>query len=461
MASALILLPFYVTYLSTSDFGALSIYFGFLYFIQLLATYSFDTSLYIHYHEYKDQPAKLSSFVSSAFVFMLLIGLGVGLVFSVFGDMAFRNIFTEQSIAFQPYGFMAAVAGIFQALFKVHGNFLQSREKPEIYLWSNVVSFALIALATLIGLKLYPNTLFGPIGGRLLAAVVSGIWALFRIFREFGIHFNFPLIRTSFTFNFYTFLYQLLQWVINYFDRIFMVFFLTLAEVGVYDFALKCLLVIEFILNGLHNSFYPKVVSTVIAQETKGSAVEINRYYHAFIGIILLLICLCILVFPSAVEMLVQKPGYSESIQYLPYISLIYIFRAIRLFYATPYGILKYTKPLSGIYLIVSILKIFLMWISIRQYGLFGVIGASVAAAMVEIILLRTGLQGRFKFQYNVFKILAAPAVIFVLIVVLEPLFGTSAPHVTHLFYLFTCLVMLGWIYRNEIKLINPFNILR
>src|SRR5690606_12013974 len=80
MASALILLPFYVEHLSTSDFGALSIYFAFSYFVQLLTTYSFDTSLYVHYHEFKKEPLRLASFTSSSFLFMLLIGSGVGLI---------------------------------------------------------------------------------------------------------------------------------------------------------------------------------------------------------------------------------------------------------------------------------------------------------------------------------------------------------------------------------------------
>lgn len=461
MASALILLPFYVTYLSTSDFGALSIYFAFSYFIQLLTTYSFDTSIYIHFHEYKNDHSKLSGFVSSSFVFMLLIALGVAAIFTISGDVLFANIFSEQSIVFQPYGLMAAATGIFQALFKVYGNLLQSREKPSLYLWSNVASFSIIATITVIGLKLYPNSLYGPIGGRLVAAVASGLWALFRIFREFGIHFNFPLIRSSFSFNFYTFLYQLLQWVINYFDRFFMLFFLALSQIGIYDFALKCLLAIEFILNGLHNSFYPKVVSTIVAQREKGSVPEINRYYHAFIGLILLLICLCILLFPPAIKLLVRKPDYQESIRFLPYISLIYIFRAVRLFYATPYGILKFTKPLSGIYLLVSAVKILLMWVTIREFGLYGVIAGSIMAAMLEIVLLRNGLRHMFQFRYNAFKILVAPGVLFLVIVIMEPLFGTTAPTATHLFYVLGCVIMLGWIYRNEIKLINPFNILR
>lgn len=475
MASAVILLPFYVGYLSTSDFGALSIYFAFSIFIQLLTTYSFDTSLYIHFHEYKNDKARLSSFTSSAFIVMLGIGLCVGVAFTFFGGMVFRNIFTDTSIAFHPYGLMAAITGIFQALFKVHGNFLQSREKPEIYFWSNVVSFSLIAGITIIGLEMYPHSLIGPVGGRLIAATISGLWALTRIFKEFGIHFNYPLLRTSFSFNFYTFLYQLLQWVINYFDRIFMVFFLALEQIGVYDFAMKCLLIIEFILNGLHNSFYPKVVSTLMSQQHKGSSPEINRYYHGFISVIMLLICLCIFSFPWAIETFVGiinyykykgeaipvEPGYKDAIQYIPYIGVIYIFRAIRLFYAAPYGILKYTKPLSGIYLAVSVIKIGLIWMLINQYGLFGVIAASIFAAIVEILLLRYALRKKFHFHYNVLKIIIVPAVIFLMIVILEPVFGESAPSMIHLFYVLVCVVLLGWIYRKEIKLIDPFNILR
>lgn len=466
MASALILLPFYVGSLSTSDYGALSIYFAFAYFVQLLTTYSFDTSLYIHFHEYKHDRAKLSAFASSAFILMLAVGLCMALLFSFCGEWIFRIVFSGKSISFHPYGVLALFTGIFQALFKVHGNLLQSREKPELYLWSNVLCFAAIAGITIWGLKAFPGTLAGPVGGRLVAAVLAGLWALRRIFREFGIRFDASLMRATFSFNFYTFLYQVLQWVINYFDRILMIFLgLTLANVGVYNFALQCLLIIEFILNGLHNSFYPKVVSTLMAQPVKQSVPEINRYYHGFISVIMLLICLCILFFPWAIEIFLKifsnKPGYAESIQYIPYIGLIYIFRAIRLFYAAPYGILKYTKPLSAIYLIVSVIKVGFMWIAIKQYGIYAVIAASIIAAIVEIILLRTAIQKRFRFQYNLFKVVVAPLILFALVVVLEPLFGGGARDLTHLFYLLTCLLLLAWIYRNEIKLIDPFNFLR
>ncbi|MEO5603889.1 MAG: oligosaccharide flippase family protein, partial [Cyclobacteriaceae bacterium] len=321
--------------------------------------------------------------------------------------------------------------------------------------------FSLIAVFTLIGLWLYPNSLIGPIGGRLVSAIVSGGWVLWRIFREFGIHFNYPLLKTSFSFNFYTFLYQLLQWVINYFDRIIMIFFLTLSEIGVYDFALKCLLVIEFLINGLHTSFYPKVVSKVMAQASKGSSPEINRYYHGFTSVTLLLICLCILIFPWAVDLFVNDPGYRQSIQYFPYIAVIYIFRAMRLFYSAPYGILKYTRPLPAIYFVISVVKICLILILVNKFGVYGVIAASLASAVLEIILLNYNVRQKFNFQYNVFKIVLVPVVIFIMILVLEPLLGSTMPNVIHSFYVLTCVTLLWWVYRNEIKLIDPFNLLR
>ena len=106
--------------------------------------------------------------------------------------------------------------GHFKPCLKYTAALLQSREKPETFFWSNVLSFTMIASFTIIGLELYPNSLMGPIVGRLLAAFIAGIWVLARIFREFGFKYDFTWLRSSFGFNTYTFIYQILQWIINY-----------------------------------------------------------------------------------------------------------------------------------------------------------------------------------------------------------------------------------------------------
>lgn len=455
MASAIILLPFYIHYLSTDLYGELSVYLVFSMLVQILVTFSFDTSVYIHFHEFKNDPKKLSVFISSAFIFMLLIGAGVGLVLTVSGDLLFR-LLDKQHISFYPYGLASVGAGIFQSVFKVHSSLLQSRERPDVFFWSNVSSFFMIAAFTIVGLKLYPNTLVGPVTGRLLASALMGAWALGRIFLEFGFRPDFTWLRASFSFNIYTFVYQVLQWVINYFDRILMLFYLLKSDVGVYDFAIKCLVAIELLMNGLHNSFYPKVVSSIMAQTHKSSTPEINRYYHGLTAVVMLMICGSILAFPWAIETFVHRSDYQEAVPYIPYLAVIYIFRSMRLYFAVPYGVLKYVKPMPVIYFVISALKIGLMVLLIVKFRVYGVIASSLVSAVVEIILLRLNLKGKFHFRFNLFKVVLAPLLLFLLIVILEPLFGSSHPFLLHSFYVLFCLALLAWVYRNEVKLIDP-----
>jgi O-antigen/teichoic acid export membrane protein len=150
MASAVILLPFYVQDLSLALFGKLSIYLAFSLLIQIIVTYSFDSSIYIHFHEYKRLPQKLNEFVSSAFLLMILIGIGVGFILAITGELLFEHVIPQSNISFYPYGIASVVTGIFQAIFKVHSSLLQTRERPVLFFWLNLGLFFLIAFLTIL-----------------------------------------------------------------------------------------------------------------------------------------------------------------------------------------------------------------------------------------------------------------------------------------------------------------------
>lgn len=454
MASAIILLPLYIANLSTADYGALSIYLVFSALVQILVMYSFDSSLYIHYHEYKNDEGKLSSFISSAFVLMLMIGAGVSAVSFLLGDVVLVRFFAGQSLSFYPYGIVALGTGILQSLLKVYTNLLQSRQKAETFFWTNLFNFLFTLVFTVVGIKLFPQTLIGPLGGRLVAAVFSGAWVLARVFSEFGFHFNYPLLRSSFGFNLYAFIYQVQQWLINSFDRVIMAFFgVSLAGVGVYDFALKCVLVIELIMNGLNNSSYPKVISALMAQEKKHTTPEINRYYHGNTAVVMLMICLTVFFFPLLLDtFLASKASYMQAIPFIPYVASLYFFRMIRLYFAVPYSVLKYTKPLPAIYMIVSAVKIGLIVLLLDRYQTYGVIIASFGSVIVEIVLLRLFVRDRFTFHYNSFKMIIAPVLLFLMVIILEPMFSDNFGWLVHAVYLLSCGGLLWWTYRHEIR---------
>jgi O-antigen/teichoic acid export membrane protein len=451
MASAFVLLPFYMEGLSLPLFGKLSIFLSFSLLIQILVAYSFDSSVYVHYHEFKNDKAKLSVFISSAFILMLLIAVGVGIFFSIMGELLFGFVLSKKNISFFPYGVASVVTGIGQALFKVYTSLLQTREKPVSFLFSNLILFSLVLTLTIIGLKLYPDTLVGPIGGRLAAFVLLAGIALFNIFREFGIRFDFSWLRGSFGFNNYTFIYQLEQWFINYFDRIVMSIYLPLPAVGIYDFALRCLVVIEVVMNGLHNSFYPRVVSTMVENKHTTSVPEINRYYHGLIGIVMIFVVVCIIAFPVALDWFASDSTYREASKFIPYLAALYLPRVVKIFFSAPYAVLKYTKPLPFIYFGVSVIKIGVMFILIKPYGIAGVIIAGALAAIAEIFLVKRGLKGRFMFRFNRFKVLIAPAVLFLIIWGAEGTLLPDFPFLRYGAYLLVCGLILWMLYKNEL----------
>lgn len=455
-ASGIILLPFYIHYLSANLYGALSIYLSFSLLTQILVTYSFDSSLYIHFHEFKNNRPKLSVFIGSAFVFILIVGLVIGLILFITGDFLFRLILDDKGIAFFPYGAVSLITGIFQAVFKVWNSLQQTRERPNAYFWSNIIFFSMMALFTISGLYVFPNTLTGPLGGRLSASLIVGIWTLSKVFKEFGIHLDYSWLKKSFGFNNYIFIYQLLQWIINYFDRMLMVFYLPLAKVGIYDFTLKCLLIIEFLTSGLNNSFMPKVVSTIIGQDKKTSTIEINRYYNGLTATVMIMVCLSILGFPIIIEFLnrlqvTKNKEYLEAINYIPYAGLIYLFRGLRLYFVSPYSALKYTKPLPVYYTIVMATKITIMVLLIPTLAIPGVLLASFVSSIVEIVLLSQGLKGKFEFKFNKSKMIYGPVILLTIIFVTEFFTNPGDRNWIHMIYLLCSIIFLWRVYRSEI----------
>jgi O-antigen/teichoic acid export membrane protein len=464
MASAIILLPFYVLYLPTEAYGALSVCLAFSALVQILATYSFDTSLYIHYHELKADPARLASFISSSFVFMIGLALAAGTVLSVSGHLLFGLFPNSGKISFYPYGLVAVGVGITQAIFKVHGNLLQIREKPETFLWSNVVCFAIIAITSIVGLRVFPNTLIGPLGGRLLAGGIMAVWALVRVFRQYGVHIRSPWRMTSASFNAYTFIYQLMQWGINSLDRFLILLFMpltALSSVGIYDIAVKCLVPVELLLNGLNASVNPQVIKLLNSHGAKGSSVEINRYYYGVVSVILLAICATILVVPPGIQLFVHKTGYAEAVKYIPYVAVLYVFKAIRIYFVLPFSVLKKMRRITVLSFVVNLVKIGFMALLIPGWQLYGVIAASLLAFAAEVALLWYYLRQDYRVAFNGFKLMVGPFLVVLMVLVAEPLIGVHLPLLTHMLYGAIAVGLLWFAYRNELRTLDPLKILR
>lgn len=450
MASAIILLPFYVKSLSAADFGALSVLLTFTILIQIVVTYSFDASIYLYFHEFRKDKEKLARFISTAFLFVLLVGVVVSVILAWIGDILFGGFAGNQQLNFFPFGMMSATTAVFQSVFKMHNSLMQTQERPLQYLTSNLVAFVLIAGLTIGGLSWFPSSLMGPVGGRMVAMGVVSIWSLFRIFSEFGVHFDWRLLKSTFSYGHSSYAYQLQQWIINYFDRPIMAWMGVMADLGVYDFALKCLVVIDLVIAGLYNTLFPRILSRHGDQAVSGSTVEINRYYNGLTAAIMLLVASSILVLPYLIDWFVTNTSFRAVVPFIPFAALIFLLKGLRYFVGMPYSTQKYAKPLPWILAGVTITKLILSWILIRRIGIMGAVGATIVCQAMEIVLLAWWIRRRFTFRFNALKLVVAPLLLMLLIAGAEPFTTPQLSGWVHLGYVFFTLVLLLLVYRNE-----------
>jgi O-antigen/teichoic acid export membrane protein len=166
----------------------------------------------------------------------------------------------------------------------------------------------------------------------------------------------------------------------------------------------------------------------------------------------MLLVSASIFVFPMVIEFVFTKPGYQQAIPILPFAAVIYLFRSMRLFVAFPYAALKYSRPLPFYYLIILIVKIGAMFILINRFGVYGAIASTWISYLTEIVILYWGVKDKFVFKINTAKMIIAPVLLAMLIMVMEPLLGVDYPYGVHGFYILVTGGILAWVFRNEIK---------
>lgn len=453
LASSIILLPFYTNFLDTSDFGVLAIYISFTFLIQIIANFGFDTYIGIHFFEYKNDKEKLRGYIGTLVVSLLILATFVAVLSLFVGKSSFELIFGEDKIHFFPYGFMSVLTAICNSFFKTYCGLLINQQRPERFFWVNLFNFILTIVISLAGLYLYPHTLIGPMWGRQLSGVGIFVLAFYLFYREFGFAFQTKLLRGIFTFCSPVFIFFLMSWVLSYIDRYIINYFLTTADVGVYDFAMKCTMLIDFILMGLTNSILPKIFLIWTDQKINSSTMEVNRYYNAFTAITVCIIALTILIIPILVPLIVFKQSYYAAFEFVPLLAVSFIFRGAYTMYLMPVLFFKKTKVLPKVFFFSAVMQIIVSVLMIKQWGLAGVVWSVVITKPIQVVFLAFESRKIFHFTFNKIKLIVLP-IIYLLIVILADMFLKEKinPTLLHAFEFVFAGGMIFLIYRNEIK---------
>jgi O-antigen/teichoic acid export membrane protein len=407
LTSVVLLFP-YTENLSTSLYGALALYIAFTIFIQFAANYGIDNYVGIHHFAYKKDPGEMRAFVGSVVSAMLIIGLILLVFFSLVGNLLFQLLFKGE-LNFFPYGFMCVLTGIFNAFFRTYINFLFYRDMPARHLWFNAFNFIVTVALCTIGVYRYPESLNGPIWGRLLSGLLIFLLAAIFFYREYGIKFRRKYLKDLHQFCFPVYIFMILGWIVFYINSFIINYFGTTADVGIFDFALKCVLLIDVTQTAIAQTINPRIYQIWTDNNLKRSTIGENRFHNVFSMFSILFIAVNVLVLPFIIQLFVQNESYYAVFQYLPILCAAFAFRMIANVFYNPLMYFKKTGALPRAFAWSSLVQFVSCVVLLQVFGLWGAVWSFFLSKVAVVFFM--WLEGRkiFTFNINPYKMILLP----------------------------------------------------
>lgn len=453
LTSVVLLFP-YTTYLAPALYGELALYIGFTLLVQYLANYGLDNYVGIHHYEYKGDNAQLKKFIGSVVGALLVIGAGLTFIFLVSGAFIFESIFKGQ-LPFFPFGFMSVLTGVFNSLFRTYINFLFYRDKPKRHLYFNIFNFVVTIALCIGGLILFPDSIAGPMWGRLLSGVAIFLLAGIFFIREYGLHFDSSMLKGLHRFCIPVAGFYILTWVLGYINNYILNDMATTADVGIYDFALKCVLLIDITQTSLAQTFNPRIYDMWSASGIRESTQEENRYHNTFTMLSVALIAVCILGLPIAVQILVKNTSYYDVFAFLPLLCISFVFRPLYNAFYNAAIFFKKTTALPRVLFISSIIQIAVAISLINIYGIWGAVYSFVMIKPLQVILFWIECRKLFIYKFNINKLIILPVVYAAVVLLLFQLNAGAQYWINATIQFVFAGVLILFIFRNELPLVK------
>ncbi len=452
LISAFFLLLFYTNYLTTSLYGALVIYISFTGFIQILINLGLDTYIGVSYFDNRRDLSLLKSKIGTIAGYLLMWGLFVTAIFMLLGENLFSLIFKGKDIFFYPYGLMSVLTAFGNSYFKTYTNLLINQEKPMRFAIVNLANFVMTIAFSLTGLFMFPETLIGPMWGRLLSGAGIFIIAFISLGKESSLRIKFGYeLKQTLNFSLPLLVFFLFSWSISNIYPFIIKYFMTLKDVAILGLVIQFTLLVEFVLNGLGSSIAPKIFGLIKDQDLKGSTPELNKYFSGFNAFALLLIPASTFFIPLILPLLISK-DYEGSYIFLSILNIGFASRGLYNYFLTPIYLFKKTSVLPKMYLATAVFQIIISIFLIKYLGIWGAVAANLLTKIIQNFLLYLAARKFFTFSFSAVKFIWLPLLVTAVIVFSEYFVTHQNMNLVRFVQMGFTYILVYVFYKNEVK---------
>lgn len=402
-----LLLPFYTSALSPTDYGLTDILLVFTSFVCISVALEITQGVAIYYANSESQSEKIL-YASTALWFGMAAYTVFGIVCLIFAspisEILLRQpdkslIFSFSVISTWGYG-MSYLAS----------NQLRWERKPQKYAFTGLLTSFVTIGSTIIFVLFLNYGANGVVAGQMLGNMSGSLLAIYFGKAFYAFRFDFHKLKQMLAFSIPLVPSSVGIMVMLYINRVAINSIMTLADVGIYGLAFRITAILEIIMMGFRTALTPLIYNNYQNEETPGEIARIFRYFVAFA----LLIILFLSSFAHEIVVLLSQPSYYGAATIIAILAPAYVLSQMNIF-TLGWAIVKKTKSFAIINIVGAFLAIILNFSLIPLVGISGAAWANLIVYMFTFLSSMT-LSQKYYYVPHKWKNIISAVVVFILL---------------------------------------------
>jgi O-antigen/teichoic acid export membrane protein len=379
-----VLIPVYTRFLTPEEYGITGVTLAVGGVLTSILGFGIYGSVARHYYDYKDAPEQLKQFITTNFLFLVLVAGGVTLALNYWGELLWFKI-TSGQVPFSPYMRIVLWTSYATILLQVPLALYRTQQKAASFMIAQLSSFSLSLTATILLVVVWRMGAVGQLLGRLVAfgataTVLSGLL----IRHWFSPYLRWRDLSISLAFGLPLIPHQLSGWALTSIDRILLEPRIPLADVGLYNLGYQIGLVMLVLVTSINMAWSPYYYNLMkSAANPERRIQQVTALYTAIVGGI----CLVGVLFSREILFLLAPPRYYAAAQYAPLIMFSYLLNGYYYFASMPLFYYKATHWVPVITVTSALLNIGLNLWWIPLWGAFGSAWATLVAYAATLVI--------------------------------------------------------------------------
>ena len=419
----LLLLPIYINYFTTQEYGIIALGNTFWASITVLVGLSMEAALRVM--QFKTTSNEAKRLFNSIFWFRASLILFWMLIFFLFGGQLFSAIYKQDY--FYPYIFIIIITQMIGFLFSLFVIYTQNQFLQTKYFWIIVIPLLSFSIARLVGVLFYEVSLIDFLWIAFWARLGATVTMIYIYRSSFQFIIDWKLIKKALIFALPLIPFVIFNTLEKELDKVFISRYLSLEKLAIYSVLLTVFSLFNKVVSALENAVRPQLYSALKDNNRKLTSQFFSQYILAGLALIAAVICLA-----TPLEWWLNNPKYEIINKYVWWMALVLIPFIFVRFYALVILYFKTPWLLSIVAFIKLILLGALFYFLLPVYGFYGIFAALGISQLINALAF-IGL--------NDYPIVITPAILSLSLLLIISLISQIIWDVHFVFYIFVTIL--------------------